>query len=163
MFASEDCNRNGSNNTAVVNNGGERNDKRIFITWHRLIPATRGNGLCSRIKCARARRVIWSGFTPQRVTWLILSDDMSRRVLFIGEQPKVRNSSTFSPEIRNPFDTQSVYVIYTYNIYICKRAELSGRRARNSDRFIEIRRKYAIKTNGIDRRPRRKNTLNYGP
>ena len=34
-----------------------------------------------------------------------------------------------------------------------KRAEIKRRRARNSDRFIEIRRKYAIKTNGIDPRP----------
>lgn len=31
-----------------------------------------------------------------------------------------------------------------------KRAEIKRRRARNFDRFIGIRRKYAIKTNGID-------------
>lgn len=65
----EDYNRDGSNSTVVVNNGGERNDKHIFITWCRLISDTKK---WTPLACARAHCVIWSSFAPRRVNWLIL-------------------------------------------------------------------------------------------
>lgn len=82
FFVNEDYNRDGSNSTVVVNNGGERNDKHIFITWCRLISDTKK---WTPLACARALRHLERFRTTTRKLVNFINQPMiSRHTLFIG-------------------------------------------------------------------------------